>query len=528
MNTNSKNNRLQVNERVEKISCEISSDFILPDRYPDVKKLLWVKAKPSINSRYIQGDRLEIMGIVEYSVLFCADTEGGEEIHSVHFKKEFESALTGINNGEDSEISVIPRISLANVKLANPRKVTLRSVVDSDIKICVIHEAMPKFEGDFKRGNAPKAEQLWEEKTVKRQRTFLSEPLQISEIIEPDGHQPPIEAIVDCDAALRFWEVKPMKNSGHLTVSLKGDIIVNCLYKAQSEENTYRSFSRKIPHTSQIDCDEFADFFATCNDGTLDAYATADITHISAVIGENSYGEKKAVDLQITADISTHLIGSEKVSLCTDSYLVDYESECISKELDCETPGKVILTSFSVGESLSREEVRLHDGITVIDQRIELSPAAVTVERGRAHLTAEATVCCIFSDSEKGFTSREFKVPVKFDTNVGDIGEKTAYNCELAASDLRVGLGNDRISFDFEMSLAAELYGRENKKVLDIIRITEKKAAPKKDASITLCYPVSGDTLWEIAKRYNTTRSEIEKSNTPESKILLIPNRTNL
>ncbi len=523
MNKNPKKANLQIYSLNESIGTEISNDFILPDRFPDVKKLLRVKAVPAVTSRYIQGKRLEITGEVKYSVLFSADGESGEEIHCAHFSAEWSCDIPDIGDGDNPEISITSHIASQTSRLPNPRKVSLRTTVNTNVKISHPISCVPKCEGDFKKGGEPTTEKLWENFTAKCERTFMSEPLTVSEVIESDAHQPQMDAIVDFNGCIRFYEVKPTKSGEHLVISMKGELIVSCLYKAMGEEHCYRSFARKIPISSTVDADEYAYYFAGCDEKSIEAYAVADITEMTCNIGENGYGERRCADISATADITFHLMGNESIAICTDSYSVDYETECAFREFDCESVGKVLSQNFSVGETLPREEAKLPENITIIDQFIELSPGTVTVDRGRALFNSDGMISCIYTDSDGSFASADFKVPVRFDANAGNIDLPVAYGCSMIPSDLRIGLSNDRISFDFEVSLSAEIFKKEHKKILGTLRILEKKSHTCDGTSLTLCYPASTDTLWNIAKRYNTTVEAIDSANKTGSRVLLIP-----
>ena len=53
--------------------CELSGDFILPDRYPDVKRILRVKATPTVENRFMSGGKLQFSGAVDYLIVFSAE-----------------------------------------------------------------------------------------------------------------------------------------------------------------------------------------------------------------------------------------------------------------------------------------------------------------------------------------------------------------------------------------------------------------------------------------------------------------------
>ncbi len=505
------------------VPSELSADYILPDTYPDVKKILRVRARPVLIGRYISGRKLEFSGAVDYIVLFSADGENGESLHCVHFAGDFESSLGELENLDSADICLTPSIGTLNVRLSNPRKLAIRCTISTDVKICSMLPCTAKCEGARTIEEELALERLSETVTAKRQRTFTAEPLRISENLEPDSTLPPIDEIVTCDITIHFHEAKPIYAADDFTISLKGEAVTDFLYKSQSEAGNYRSFSRKIPIAYIVGAEEFKENFADCRPETITAYASAVPTEINAVVAENSYGERRIIELDMTSDVNVHIIGGEEIPLTLDAYSVERESECVMNDFDCEAPSKVIFSNFSISENLSLDGVNLPDGASVVDAATTINTNSVLIERGRAVMNSTATVSCILADSSGNFSVSDFTVPIRCEMNVGEINEPFASQCLANVSDLRTRLDTDRISFDFEVSLCTELFERSRRRTVETVKLIGEGRAASRESALTLCYPSKDDTLWNVAKRYNTTVSALEAANRQGSRVLLIP-----
>ncbi len=506
------------------VPTELSADYILPDTYPDVKKILRVMARPAIIGRYISGRRLEFSGAVDYSILFSADGENGDTLHCVHFAGEWENALGELDSLDTANISLTPNVSACSARLSNPRKLSIRSTVLTDVKIAAIMSCTPKCEGARTLDEELRLERLCDTVITKRERTFTAEPLRISENLEPDASQPAIDEIVACNVNVHFYEAKPVREESSFTVSLKGEAVVDCIYKAQNEAGNYRSFSRKLPISYIVGADDCAEFFAACLSESITAYALAVPIEINAAAAENSYGERRILELDFASDVTVHIIGGEEVPLTLDAYSVERESECIMSELDCESPSKVLWANFSIGEAVLREELKIPENVSVIDTAAEVRASALTIERGRAVLTGNAAISCILKDGDGNIISSDVTLPIRCELNAGEIKEPFAYTCSLVASDMRVRLDSERICFDFEVSLCAEVYEKSRRSIVDVIRLTGEAQEKRHNSSLTLCYPSKDETMWQVAKRYSTTVSALEAANASGSRVLLIPN----
>lgn len=505
------------------VPSELSADYILPDTYPDVKKILRARARPVLIGRYISGRKLEFSCAVDYIVIFSADGEGGESLHCVHFAGDFESTLGELDELDNANIVLTPRMSALNVRLSNPRKLSIRSTVSTDVKISSMLPCTAKCEGARTLEEELSLERLCDTVTSGRERTFTAEPLRISENLEPDSTQPSIDEIVTCDATIHFHEARPMYTSDDFTVSLKGDAVVTCLYKSRSEAGNYRSFSRKIPISYIVGADDFRDSFTDCRPESITAYALAVPTEINAVVAEDNYGERRIVELDMTADVNVHITGGEELPITLDAYSTERESECVMKDFDCHSPSKVVFANFSIGENVTRDGLNLPEDTVIVDAAADVSVGSVTLERGRAVMNGNAFISCILSDNAGSFTSSDFTVPIRCEMSAPDITEPFAYNCLPSVSDLRVRIDPERISFDFDVSLCTELFERSRRHVVDTIRLIGETRSTSNDSAMTLCYPSKDETLWQIAKRYNTTVSALEAANRENSRVLLVP-----
>ena len=79
---------------------------------------------------------------------------------------------------------------------------------------------------------------------------------------------------------------------------------------------------------------------------------------------------------------------------------------------------------------------------------------------------------------------------------------------------MRTRIDSGRISCDFEVSLNA-LFIRKARvdAVVSVTLSPETRKPPEDAASVILCYPSDGESLWQIAKRYNTTTGAISALN---------------
>ncbi len=514
------------------IPSELSADFILPDTYPDVKRILRVKARPMQLGRFVNGGRLEFTGAVDYIVTFSSECEESpDSLHAVHFASEYQGMIVPDEPSllsEGCEILLTPTVTACSARLANPRKLSLKATVVTDAQLSAAKSSAPRLEG-VKPGTKPfKLERKCETLPTLIERQIIADHVKLSENLEPDPSQPAIDEIITCDAELHFCEAKPQKSDGSLTFAVKGEAVVDCVYKAQSEVGDYRSFTRKLPLSYVVGADDCAELFEKCASGTLTALAYGGLSELNASVGENSYGERRVLELDLSFDIGLRILADAETELTLDAYSTECESSCELRRLELTSLGKALTSNFSVSEAIPREKLTLPDSeveLTVVDAEAELRMNTVALERGRAQLTGEASVSCILSD-RRSFTPVELKLPLRCELAAGELSEPVSMICDCAATDLRVRIDKSRLSCDFETALNVVLLKRRRVNSVETVELGAELTKSRKPSELLLCYPEKGEELWSVAKRYRTTCDSIRAANPTVSegaRVMIIP-----
>ncbi len=501
-----------------RIPAELSADYILPDIFPDVKRILRVSAKPILLGRYYTGKKIEFDGAVDYVVIFSAEGESGETIHSVHFAADFRCELTDAEEQGDAEVIASPIIGGCSARLVNPRKLALRSTVLTDVRIARRASCEPRLDGS--EADRARLERLTETVPALIEKMLPPMAEQFSENLEPDASQPPIDALVNCDAEVRFHEARLFVENEEMAVALKGFVLVDCIYRAT--DGSFRSFARKIPLALSCKAEGITSYFANCAESSITCGTTAYLTELNASVSENGVGEKRVLELDLSYETHLHFCGVTEVPLVSDAYSTTRAAELSMRELSYCSGAKQLCANFSVGETLPLEPLHLPEGCVPFDARGSVVFNSVTAERGRAIVAGEATLSCIFIASDGSYLAAEPVIPVRCELPLG-LNEPLSMDAQGAVTDLRIRL-SDRLYADFEVSLEALIRERTRRSTVDEIRLGA--LLPSADCSgMTICYP-AGESLWQISKRYHVSADAMQAANPAPSRVLRIPHPT--
>ena len=103
--------------------------------------------------------------------------------------------------------------------------------------------------------------------------------------------------------------------------------------------------------------------------------------------------------------------------------------------------------------------------------------------------------------------------------------EPWVYPGECVAS----GGGSGKIEIKAEINISAEIYEVSEDRIISNITVDESKARQSTAAALTIYYSEEGESVWNIARRYNTTVEAVMNENNLDSetvgsrRMLLIP-----
>ena len=85
----------------------VEFDYVLPDYYPDIFKILKCTLTPGIASYNVSGTQLYVDGVVYIKVMYLS--ENSSDIHCVEHKYTYSKTIDMVRSGDKLAVSVIPK-----------------------------------------------------------------------------------------------------------------------------------------------------------------------------------------------------------------------------------------------------------------------------------------------------------------------------------------------------------------------------------------------------------------------------------
>jgi len=484
----------------------VGDDIVVPDAKPDIKKVLDIRGNVVVKGYDVIQDRVMAEGIIQYSILYIGDKEE-QPISAMEAETGFTQYLEIA--GVKPKMSAKLKADLEHIDfdILNSRKINIKAVLNLDAQVSqpVQMEAVQ----DFKE---PDDVQVLKEKIrVQSSAGEGSTQTMFREDLELPDNMPSVELILRKDARVRIVDKKAADNK----VIVHGELVLGILYLCAEENEPIHYFSQEIPFTHFVEI-QGAYQGMPCE-------AEAEVREIFVDPKENINDERRILDIEAVLALRAQVFETDDLDIVVDAY---------SPSADLELKKKNVSIKQIVGENqvqnLIKQDISFPNNIpqasrilyadvkgTVTDQAI--IDGKVIVE---GILTAD--IIYQFEDEKLQIHSYKEEIPFRQGVEIAGIDEKMDCYSQLSIDQVHYNLiAPDEVELRVLVGIKAAAYRTVDKEILLGAEITEKKTGPS--GGIYIYFVKAGDSLWSIAKRYNTTVANILKYNALEDQENLVP-----
>ena len=265
-------------------------------------------------------------------------------------------------------------------------------------------------------------------------------------------------------------------------------------------ENQISTVERDLPFSHFLDLQEAVEGAQ----GDL----TIEVVEGGFEVLENENGEYKAIDLEIKLKVSGAAYTENEKSLIVDAYSTREKINIETKEVNLVENIKSIIHKETVYKDLTDYSIKEIYDITgypvILDTKI--------VEEG-VNIEGILSVHAIYLDESGDVNTLVEEVPYKFYFPVNNISTNSNVEIDLNLESIKINSYNDAYSIEGVVRHKINVNRNRILKVINEISETGELIDKKNRPSITIYIVQRDDTLWDIAKRYNTTVDEILSAN---------------
>jgi hypothetical protein len=489
----------------------VEFDYVLPDYYPDIFKILKCTLTPCIISYSVSGTQLYIDGVAYIKVLYLG--EENNSIQCVEHKHSFSKTIELAKAADGAIVTITPKTDYCNCRAVSNRRVDVRGAVSVKIKVCgektadVISDANDL---EVKKENISYcAEKLFAD------RQFVSR-----EDIETGSGKGGIISIINNEASVEVTDYKVISDK----LVVKGDATVKALYLVKAEDNLQQPevMEATIPISQIINLDGVTDQHR--------CFVTMKILDCDLEIKSGENGENRMLGCDLTVDCKVTAYLEKDLDIITDLYSTQYETDYTTANVKLDSLPTVISNPIVIKGSLESNDGTLE---SIYDSRCEISNISCKRKSENAFTVAGQANWQALGKLENGTpVFLERAEPFEAELPAEHIPEEYNIDIVLQVQNVTFSITSDRtVEIRAQLLTDVSYNGVKEYKVITGITVNEEKPKQKRgDYALKLYFAEENEDIWTIAKRYNTSASAILRENDLDGEItssagmmLLIP-----
>lgn len=490
---------ITINEAVHDGTLEqpIECDALLPDYCPDIIGVLKCVVSTHIGNTSVGGNRLTIEGTALAHVYYSA--EGGEVRHT-EYKIPFAKSLELKGTPNFPVVAVRPSVDYVNCRAVNQRRVDIRGALSLAVKVTDSKEQ--QIISDAQGGGLQlRREMAGGTDLIGQYETTFG----IEENLDLGYGKPSINTIVRTDCRVNVQDYKVIGGK----VVAKGDLLLHICYQSMDGGSNLEVMEYTLPISQIIDA-QGADDECICDVEMF--VASCDVQP-----AQDGDGEYRIFELEAKIKAAVTVYRHKEISVISDCYSISHDSSCKRRPI-----------SFTKLLSVVRESVMhkatldLPEGIDcVLDSWCEVEDLSWKAEMGVISLSLKVNVS-MFARMEDGSCKyfeqqSECEHKISIPGRCEDISFEPTADVYSSAYNL---LGKEKIDIRCEICIKGCIFCEVKCDSLDEIMVNEDSPKVKEKNKLYIYYAQPGESIWDIAKHYNTSAAAIWDENNATSDIL--------
>lgn len=505
-------NAVHIDEAVYDGQAEqgVELDYVLPDYYPDIFKILSCTLTPKTASYNVSGNVLTLDGIVYIKVLYLAENNNG--VYCIDqrytYTKTVDMSKGNITNSCEPVVSLVMKSDYCNCRATSPRRIDVRGAVTCRIKASACTEyVLPEIPAGLQVRDR-------EIKCCGRTLFAVKQPV-VREEIETGANG--IAFILQSDAVPRVTDLRVIADKA----VLKGTVTINALYGIADPSSNCctetEKMSADIPISAILDID-----------GITDAHsAFPEICVLNMELIPKPDSGLISCELLVECRVRAQL--EENVNIAVDIYSTEYETDFVSNPMKLSAEPRIISQNVPVRVSLNPDKGEIR---SVWDVSAEFrNPVCRPDANGDLVLTGQ--LCCrAFGKTAEGVPFfLEKQEAVEQNISASNITQDTTVDFSVNVADTGFSIRSDgSLEITAALDLRACLHNLRPVDAISSVTVHEDRPKVRSDEfALRICYTNEPSDCWTIAKQCNTTvkaimeENEIETADTPISGMIIIP-----
>ena len=473
----------------------LEGDIIVPDIKPDMSQILSTDARVFIQRTEVSADRVNFIGKLDLEVLYIA--KGPDKpVFSMNITAPIDDFIN--LDGVTRDMWVDAKAELANIdyKILNDRKINYRAVVNvsvgaeySDVRDIIVNiEDLPenqllKSTLALSKNVANKADHF----TVKDQITIPSS-------------KPNIQEIIQCSAQISNRDIRVV--SGRVNIS--GELFISALFKGDTDENLVEFIENEVPFNGAVDVSGVSDdMFADVTLYIEDQYVQ---------VRPDSDGEDRILDIEVSVGVTLKVYSTQSLEILEDAYSTDQHLNIVKNRVRYPK-----LVCRNRNQTTIKEVIQVDNNCPDILQifrvqgNVLLDDTKIIEDKIIVEGVIQADVLYLAESDDTPLYSFASVIPYRQVIETKGSTPDMSVNIEISIDHVAFNMLSKRESeVRFLLTFNTQVIEEKSVDIISDIAFSEFDPSVLENMSSMTIYVVQpGDSLWKIAKRYNTSIDQV-------------------
>lgn len=495
---------VSVTKSLKTVQNTLETDLNVPDTKQDVDKLIETRGEIILSEAEPMVDKIRLSGELITHVLYAMQGGGMScFLHSYPFEEEI--YMEGVL--PEDTIKAEGELDDLNVSIINSRKLAVKSLLAFHIR---------SIDVDLIEG----AEEVTGEDGVQVLRTpqrmtglvaNKKDMVRLKEEVTIPANKPNVAEVLWERLSLRNPEVR----LGREKISIKGELLFFALYKGEEENIPYQNMEWELPFETELPCRE-------CDAGMIDNIKMK-LGGSQIDVKPDADGEQRIVAVECSLDLDIRIYEEKEMNFIVDLYSPMKKWELVERAFTFEnllirnnSRTRINRTIQIQGKGASLLQICHADGTVKIDET-EYTENGIQAEGVLA-----ITVLYISGDDRYPINSFTTMVPFSHLVETPGLKKEDIYELSGSVEQLNaVMLDANEIEIKAEISLDTIAFKKQTgKAVIDAKELPFDEEEFAKLPGMVVYIVKNGDTLWNIAKKYDTTMQHLMEMNDLDSEDL--------
>ncbi len=483
----------------ERNQLKLEGDIIVPDVKPDIQKILETTYNAEITSTKITDGKVIYKGILDVKVLYIAsDREIYSMTHTLNIDDYFD--LEYIN--ENCKVSVDCYVTNVDFRIVNDRKINYKAI--TNVELTGVEKREVNYVSDIV--NSDNASVLKED-IITSSSYYINEEISVHDEIKIKSTSSNISEILQVHISFTNKDVKLQNGK----VSIYGDLLTTVLYKSDDDSLLLEQIENETHFSGTLD--------KSFEENSILDYSFK-IADYKGRVQLDEDNEERIIAIDALVLCNLRVVSNIKTNVLRDAHIINNKLDI----LEIDYPVMQVICK-NKNQSSIKEVLTLPDDSMPILQifttktRAVLDDVEVLEDKTIVNGAIDVDVIYITNDDNYPIQSHSWTIPyeqtIETKQSAEDMLADVTVSVEQASTTM---LSDSEVDLKVVAVFNTEVIKESSEKIVDDIvynELTDDDIA--KIPSIVIHVVEKGDTLWSIAKEYNTDLESIVEINNIEN-----------